>query len=81
MLSAILNHTHMHYYCKPMHAWVYGLSQLQILFCTCVACHTAPAQQPVEHLSSAGGPSPHVPSLKVTTVDLSDIPDDTQLGE
>ena len=54
-----------------------------ILFCACVACHTAPAQQPVEHLSSAGGPSPHVPSLKtpaVSSVDLSDIPDGT-LGE
>ena len=48
-----------------------------------VACHTVPAQQPVEQLSSAGGPSPHVPSLKapaVTSVDLSDIPEDT-LGE
>ena len=58
----------------------YGWSQLQILFCACVACHTATAQRPVEHLSSAGAPSPHVPTPAVTTVDLSDIPDGT-LGE
>ena len=66
----------MHFYCKPMHGFMDVLAF--------VACHTAPALQPVEHLSSAGGPSPHVPSLKipaVTTVDLSDIPDGTQLGE
>ena len=57
---------------------------LQILFCACVACHTAPAQQqPVEQSSSVGGPSSHVPSLKtpaVSPVDLSGIPDGT-LGE
>ena len=59
-------------------------SQLQILFCACVACHTVPAaQQAVEQLSSCGGPSPHAPSLKtpaVSSVDLSDIPEGT-LGE
>ena len=46
----------------------------------CVACHTAPAQQPVEQLSSAGGPSSQAHSKQapaVTTVDLSDIPDGT----
>ena len=48
-----------------------------------VAFHTAPAQQPVEHLSSADGPSLHVLSIKppaVLSVDLSDIPEGT-LGE
>ena len=41
------------------------------------------AQQSVEHLSYAGGPSPHVPSIKtpaVSSVDLSAIPEGT-LGE
>ena len=54
-----------------------------MLFCACVACHTAQAQQPFEQSSSACGHSPHVPSLKipaVSSVDLSDIPDGT-LGE
>ena len=42
-----------------------------------------PAKQSVEQLSYDGGPSPHVPSLKipaVSSVDLSDIPEGT-LGE
>ena len=53
------------------------------LFCACVNCHIAPAQQPVEQLSSACGPSPHAPSLNVpavSSVDLSDIPEGI-LGE
>ena len=43
-----------------------------------------PAQQSVEQLSYDGGPSSHVPSLKIpavsSSVDLSDIPEGT-LGE
>ena len=58
--------------------WI--VTAAKILFCVCFACHTAQAQQPIEQSSSAGGPSPHVPSLKtpaVPSVDLSDIPDGT----
>ena len=62
----------------------YNYSQPQVLFCACVNCHTAiPAQRSVEQLSYDGGPSPHVPSLKipaVSSVDLSAIPEGT-LGE
>ena len=60
-------------------AWLlYNNSQPHILFCACVDCHIAPAQQPIERLSSVCGPSPYASSLSVpavSSVDLSDIPD------
>ena len=59
--------------------YVYKFYSVLVLLVT----HAAPAQQPVEQSSSAGGPFPHVPSLKapaVLSVDLSGIPDGT-LGE